>query len=74
MKGNLSIKYVLPAVWQSNANLWNITFLPLCCAGKRRETFKPYDTLPALPLVKDRGLEADEVVKEGTGAMLFIRT
>ena len=70
MKGSLSIKYVLPTVWQSNANLWkHPLFSRYVVRGKDGKLLNPYDTLPALPLVKDRGLEEDEVVKEGTGAM-----
>jgi len=70
MKGSLSIKYVLPAVWQSNPALWeHPLFKRYVARDKNGKLLNPYDTLPALPFVTDCGLEADEVVKEGTGAM-----
>jgi hypothetical protein len=66
MRGSLSIKDVLPAVWTTNADL------------RERKEFKkyfgvyeagniknPYDVLSPLPI----GAGLEEVVKEGTGAM-----
>jgi CRISPR/Cas system-associated exonuclease Cas4 (RecB family) len=70
MKGSLSIKYVLPAVWQSNSSLWeHPLFRRYFKRDKDGKLLNPYDALTALPLVNDHGLEADEIVKEGTGAM-----
>jgi hypothetical protein len=70
MKGSLSIKYVLPAVWQSNPALWQHPLFSRYFARDRDgNLLNPYDTLPPLPVGKDGGLEADEVVREGTGAM-----
>jgi hypothetical protein len=65
MKGSLSIKYVLPAVWQSDAALRThpafAKYLKLDPAGQPQN---PYDALPPLPIG-----ESEEVVNEGTGAM-----
>jgi len=70
MKGSLSIKYVLPAVWQTNTGLRSHpVFSRYLKHDKAGNILNPYDTLPPLPIGKDGGSEADEVVKEGTGAM-----
>lgn len=65
MKGSLSIKYVLPAVWTQSATLRED---PLFAEYVRYDgkgcPINPYDTLPSLPI----GAK-EEVVKEGTGAM-----
>jgi hypothetical protein len=71
MKGRISLKFVLPAVWETNESL-HTQF------GKyyRRDTdgrlCDPYDTLPQLPFGNpemEEDSETDEVVREGTGAM-----
>lgn len=70
MKGRLSIKYVLPAVWGSNASLWKRTeFAVYFKAEADGRPASPYDTLPPLPF--GNGEEEDEVesVREGTGAV-----
>lgn len=69
MKGKLSVKYVLPAVWRSNATLRSH---PLFARYLHRAPdgtlLNPYDTLPPLPFGNDdEGQE--EVVANGTGAM-----
>lgn len=70
MKGSLSIKYVLPAVWQSDASLRkHPLFARYLAHDKDGNIRNPYDTLPPLPIVKNGGAEADEIVREGTGAM-----
>jgi hypothetical protein len=71
MKGRLSIKYVLPAVWSSNPALWTD---PDFAQYHRLETdgglLNPYDTLPPLPFGDNPGEgEETEAVKEGTGAI-----
>lgn len=65
MKGSLSIKNVLPAVWRANPGLrrhpWFIAYDQTDAEGR---LLNPYDTLP--PIVV-RGKQ--EVVSEGTAAM-----
>lgn len=66
MKGSLSIKDVLPAVWTTNADLRERKefkkYFGVNEAGKIKN---PYDVLSPLPI----GAGLEEVVKEGTGAM-----
>lgn len=66
MKGSLSIKDVLPAVWITNADLRERKefkkYFGVNEAGKIKN---PYDVLLPLPI----GAGLEEVVKEGTGAM-----
>jgi len=65
MKGSLSIKYVLPAVWESDANLRaDPLFVKYVKHDDLGSLLNPYAALPALPIA-----ETEEVVKEGTGAM-----
>jgi hypothetical protein len=65
MKGSLSIKDVLPAVWESNPRLRERDeFRKYVGHDSLGKLLNPYDTLPPLPI---GGKE--EVVKEGTGAM-----
>jgi hypothetical protein len=65
MKGSLSIKDVLPAVWESNPRLRESDeFRKYVGHDSLGKLLNPYDTLPPLPI---GGKE--EVVKEGTGAM-----
>ena len=57
MKGSLSIKYVLPAVWQANAAL---RALPEFQGYERIEDghlLNPYDTLPALRFIRAQQLD-----------------
>jgi hypothetical protein len=65
MKGSLSIKHVLPAVWKSDAAVRaHPLFKEYVQIDSQGHLLNPYATLPSLPI----GTE-EEVVKEGTGAM-----
>jgi hypothetical protein len=64
MKGSLSIKYVLPAIWRNNAELREVPWFRKYAATKDGAVLNPYATLPPLPIG-----EKDELVNEGTGAM-----
>lgn len=65
MKGSLSIKYVLPAVWEADAELRaDPLFAEYVGHDPTGKLLNPYDTLPPLPIG-----EQEEVVREGTGAM-----
>jgi hypothetical protein len=65
MKGRLSIKYVLPAIWNLNESLRKDPLFAGYEAYDDDGALKnPYDVLPVLPIG-----ESEEVVKEGTGAM-----
>ncbi len=68
MKGRLSIKCVLPAVWNHNPYLHAHPLFKKYYAEKNGVILSPYDTLQPLPFADDSD-ESDEVVKEGTGAM-----
>jgi hypothetical protein len=64
MKGSLSIKYVLPAIWRNSAELREVPWFRKYAATKDGAVLNPYATLPPLPIG-----EKDELVNEGTGAM-----
>jgi hypothetical protein len=64
MKGSLSIKYVLPAIWRHNSALRDVPWFRKYAAVKDGAVLNPYATLPPLPI---GGKE--ELVNEGTGAM-----
>ena len=64
MKGSLSIKYVLPAIWNNNPKLRDVPWFRKYAAVKDGSVLNPYATLPPLPI---GGKE--ELVNEGTGAM-----
>jgi hypothetical protein len=64
MKGSLSIKYVLPAIWRNDAELREMPWFRKYAATKDGAVLNPYATLPLLPIG-----EKDELVNEGTGAM-----
>jgi hypothetical protein len=65
MKGSLSIKHVLPAVWGADADLRaDPAFAEYVGRDATGGLLNPYDTLPPLPIG-----EKEEVVDEGTGAM-----
>jgi len=65
MKGSLSIKWVLPAVWQADDGLRaDPRFREYVGHDATGKPLNPYDTLPPLPIG-----EKEEVVQEGTGAM-----
>jgi hypothetical protein len=65
MKGSVSIKYVLPSVWEANPALHQQPeFAGYARIGHDGRAMNPYDVLPPLPIA-----DKEEVVKEGTGAM-----
>lgn len=64
MKGSLSIKYVLPAIWRNNAELRDVPWFQKYAATKDGTVLNPYATLPPLPIG-----ERDELINEGTGVM-----
>jgi hypothetical protein len=64
MKGSLSIKYVLPAIWRNDAELREVPWFRKYAATNNGAVSNPYETLPPLPI----GAK-DELVNEGTGAM-----
>jgi hypothetical protein len=65
MRGSLSIKNVLPAVWKSDVSLRsNALFAAYLRFDQQGDPVDPYSTLPPLPIGSK-----EEVVKEGTGAM-----
>lgn len=71
MKGRLSIKYVMPAVWGSNSDLHtDPVFSKYFRKTANGTTMNPYETLASLPF-RDAQTEeeAEEVVSEGVGAM-----
>jgi hypothetical protein len=69
MKGKLSLKAVLPAVWESNPSLHDHpVFSQYFRRGSAGCVLDPYLTLPPLPFRDDTG-EDEEVVTEGCGAM-----
>ena len=71
MKGRLSLKYVLPAVWESDETLHaNPAFTRYYRRSLEGEVVNPYETLPALPFGNpDEEGETEQVITEGTGAM-----
>jgi hypothetical protein len=70
MKGKLSLKYVLPAVWEEDEALHtNPAFSKYYRRSPGGMVANPYDTLPALPFGNPDEEETEEVVTEGAGAM-----
>ena len=71
MKGRLSLKFVLPAVWETNEAL-HTRFPKYYKHFNSGQPVDPYETLPRLPFGNpdaDEETETDQVVTEGTGAM-----
>jgi Domain of unknown function(DUF2779) len=71
MKGRLSLKFVLPAVWETNETL-HTRFDKYYGRTPNGRLLDPYETLPPLPFGNpeaDEETDTDEVVTEGTGAM-----
>ena len=65
MRGSLSIKHVLPAVWEADAVLRaDPDFAKYVRRDAVGRLLNPYATLPPLPIG-----EQEEIVNEGTGAM-----
>src|SRR5438270_9082778 len=70
MKGKLSLKYVLPAVWESDDLLHSHpSFSKYYRRSFEGAVANPYDTLPALPFGNPDEEETEQVVTEGAGAM-----
>ncbi len=70
MKGKLSLKYVLPAVWESDDSLHSHpSFAKYYRRSPGGVVMNPYDTLPALPFGNPDEEETEQVVTEGAGAM-----
>jgi len=69
MKGSLSIKYVLPAVWLQNpalrAHPWSAAYAGNQCANP----LDPYQRLAPLAFGDAEESETLEAVREGTGAV-----
>lgn len=64
MKGKTSLKWVLPAVWQSDPRLYEYEFSSKYYKKDNGRTLNPYETLPKIDIA-----EQAEVVTEGTGVM-----
>jgi hypothetical protein len=65
MKGSISIKSVLPAVWEADQSLHvHPFFRDYVAHDTQGNLLSPYATLPPLPIGNE-----EEVVREGTGAM-----
>lgn len=70
MKGRLSLKYVLPAIWESNEALHHLPeFVKYYARNDHGRLLNPYDTLDSLPFGNPDEEETEEVITEGTGAM-----
>ena len=67
MKGSLSIKYVLPAVWEADPALRARAEFAAYERTENGRLLSPYDTLPALPFGDEE--EPQKAVKEGIGAV-----
>jgi hypothetical protein len=69
MKGRLSIKYVLPAIWEENHELHkHASFARYFRTDSNRDIIDPYQTLPSLPFGNPED-DTEEAVTEGSGAM-----
>jgi hypothetical protein len=71
MKGRLSLKYVIPAIWESNETLHRLPeFAKYYQRDDSGQLLNPYETLQRLPFGNpDQEEEDEKVVTEGTGAM-----
>jgi Domain of unknown function(DUF2779) len=68
MKGRLSIKYVLPGIWESNSQLHaHPAFTKYFRRDVNGRVVNPYETLPPLPTPDSSTPE--EIIREGSGAM-----
>jgi hypothetical protein len=72
MKGRLSLKFVLPAIWETNESL-HLRFAKYCQRTPEGQLLDPYETLPRLPFgnpdAEEETTETEQAVTEGTGAM-----
>ncbi len=64
MKGSVSIKFVLPAVWNNNPYLHKINPFQTYYKEREGKVLSPYETLETIKIAEEA-----EVIKEGTGAM-----
>jgi hypothetical protein len=64
MKGKTSIKYVLPAVWNSNPSLHEMPWLQKYLKKENGKVLNPYKVLEGIEIAGK-----SEAVREGTGAM-----
>jgi hypothetical protein len=70
MKGKLSLKYVLPAVWESDDALHSHpSFAKYYRRSSEGGIVDPYETLETLPFGNLDEEELEEPVREGAGAM-----
>jgi hypothetical protein len=69
MKGRLSLKFVLPAIWETNESLHSEFGQYYTREGG--QLIDPYETLARLPFGNPESdeEETDQAVTEGTGAM-----
>lgn len=69
MRGRLSIKHVLPAVWEANPSLHiHPEFARYCRRDGKGALVNPYETLAPLPFSSAAGC-SEEAVRDGTGAI-----
>lgn len=66
MRGSVSIKYVLPAIWSSTPSLRSHPWFTEYAVADGSSHLSPYATLPELPFGDEY---EDKAVREGTGAM-----
>lgn len=64
MKGSVSIKYVLPAIWNNNPYLHDVSYLKPFFKKAGEQVLSPYEALEKIEIAEEA-----EVVSEGTGAM-----
>ncbi len=64
MQGSVSIKYVLPAIWNNNPYLHEVEYFRPYVKKCGDRVTSPYDTLEKIEIA-----EKAEVITEGTGAM-----
>jgi hypothetical protein len=64
MKGSVSIKYVLPAIWNNNPSLHEIEYFKPYFKNSNGHVVNPYETLNKIEIAKEA-----EVIKQGTGAI-----
>lgn len=69
MKGSLSIKKVLPAVWFHNSHVRSHRWFSEYMVAKDNRILEPYETLPSLPFADAEDEDEADAVREGTGAI-----
>jgi hypothetical protein len=68
MKGSLSIKKVMPAVWFNNPDVRKHPWFKAYVTGNDK-ILDPYETLPTLPFGDAGSEDEEDAVREGTGAI-----